>query len=206
MNGKLCAMVVAGFVGLVASASQAAAGTIDFESTPTGIYSSLDYGDLVITFTGGNGLFDVLDSGSPGAPISVNAITAYYQQYPSASPFRATFAGHATTFSIGVGDYDGDDDNTFLVAYDDFGAVIDSDYYFNPASTYGGSFLTVSGAGIKYVEFWDEEPFPSAVYWDNIRYEATSVPLPSSALMGLGALGVIGGLAARKRRKSSPAL
>ena len=51
---------------------------------------------------------------------------------------------------------------------------------------------------IAYVKFWDAEPYPGAVYWDNASYTPV-VPEPETyALMGLGLAAV--GLMARRRR------
>ena len=193
---KLASLFAASALALVASAAGAA--TIDFEATPTGTYSSLAIGDVTFTFTGGNGDFDVVDSGDPGAPIAGHALISFFQN-PGAEPFMATFANGASAFTIGVGDFGADEDNDYLEAYDASGNLLDSDYYFNPAGNYGGGYLTVSSdVTIAYVKFWDAEPYPGAVYWDNASYTPV-VPEPETyALMGLGLAAV--GFMARRRR------
>ena len=48
-----------------------------------------------------------------------------------AAPFRVDFTlANITFFQIGVGDYNGDDDNTYLQVYDAANNLLGSDYYF----------------------------------------------------------------------------
>lgn len=182
---------------LMAFTMAANAATINFDSTATGDYTSLVFADLTITYTGGSGGFSVV-SASPGAPISGNALNNSMRFGYDASPFRVTFNDNTnvTAFSIGVGDYNADVDNDFLRAYDAFGNLLASDDYQNPAAKYGGDFMSVaSSTAIKYVEFWDAEPFPGAVYWDELSYTTSDtqpVPEPSTiALLGLGLAGIV---------------
>lgn len=192
--------LVAGLLVSGLAATQSFAGTWNFESTALGTYTTISDGPLTITYLGGDGAFDV-DSASPGAPISGHALISFFQN-PGSSPFLGTFSSPVTSFTIGVGDFNADVDNTFLEAYDASMVLIDSDTYVNPASKSGGDYLTVAGAAIKYVKFWDAEPFAGAVYWDDISYSGAAVPLPPSALMGLGLLGGLG-VAARLRKRNA---
>lgn len=173
---------------------------IDFESVSLGTHSSLNLGDVTITYTGGNGNFDVVTA-SPGPPISGRALLSFFTN-PGPAPFRADInIGGIDYFQIGVGDYNGDVDNTYLQVYDSNDNLLGSDYYQNPAPTNGGSYLAVStgGPSIAYALFWDAEPFPGAVYWDNLKYESRqSGEVPEPGTMGLAA-GAFGALALLRR-------
>ncbi|MDU0457506.1 MAG: PEP-CTERM sorting domain-containing protein [Geobacteraceae bacterium] len=188
---------------VLAFSVNAIAATINFDTTATGTYTSLSFSDLTITYTGGTGSFQV-SSADPGSPISGNALLSYYTN-PGTAPFLVTFNNNTNvnSFSIGVGDYNQDVDNTYLQAFDASWNLLGSDYYQNPDTQYGGDFLSVATASaIKYVKFWDADPYPGAVYWDVMSYDnnAPAVPEPSTMLL-LG--GGLAGLAfwRRKQRK-----
>jgi len=191
---KRTAVALLGF-GLAAATSLAQAVTIDFETTAIATYNSLTIGEATITYTGGDGDFQVVFA-SPGAPISGRAIISVFDN-PGPAPFRVDFSSLVSSVSIGVGDFDADVDNTFMQAYDSSNNLLDSDSYVNPAPTFGGDFLTVSAASIAYVLFWDAEPFPGAVYWDQLSYQ--QVPEPNALLLAALALG---GLGLTLRRKA----
>ena len=178
-------------------AGTASAATIDFESVAAGVYSSVTDSGVTFEFNGGTGLFDVTPA-DPGYPISGQALISYFQNEDSAAAFRASMAGGFSSFSIGMGDYNADDDEGYLMAYDASDNLLDSDYLYVDASTYGGGMLTVSSATpIAYVLFYEDGSYPGAVYWDNAEFTA-AVPEPQTyALFGLG----LAGLAAVARRR-----
>ena len=196
MNKTVSTLALAAAAALAASSASAA--TIDFESVPTGTYSSVTDSGVTFTFTAGTGMFDVVNSGSPGWPISGNALISYFQN-PGPGAFMATMAGGFGSFAIGCGDYNSDEDHCHLRAYDAAGGLLDAFDYINPAPTYGGGMLSVSSATpIAYVTFWEDNAYPGAVYWDNVEFTA-AVPEPQTyALMALGLAAV--GFAARRRQ------
>lgn len=200
MKKRLLAGLAVG-VMLLGAAGAASATAIDFESTALGGYSSLSFTDLTITYT--NGDFDVVDA-SPGAPISGHALTSWWQS-PGANPFLITFNDNTNVkdFSIGVGDYNEDEDNTYLQAFDADWNLIGSDYYLNPSWKYGGDNLSViTDTAIKYVKFWDSEPYAGAVLWDNISYASEENPVPEPATMFIMGAGLTGLVAVRRKKKS----
>lgn len=195
---KLSILAVAAAAAM--TAGTASAGFIDFESVPTGTYSSVTDSGVTFTFTAGSGLFDVV-SASPGAPISGQALISYFQN-PGPGEFKATMAGGFASFSIGCGDYaPSDDDDCHLNAYDSAGGLLDSATFFQPSGhPGGGGTMTVSSSTpIAYVTFNETGSFAGAVYWDNVEFTA-AIPEPQTyALMGMGLLG----LAAYARRRQA---
>ena len=159
---------------------------IEFESVAIGGYASINISG--VTFTNVYGSLSI-DNQSPGPPISNHCLGTGGSQE---NPFIATFAIPALFVKVGVGDYNGDVDNTYLEAYDASDNLLASDYYQNPASRYGGDYLSISSLiPISYVKFFDAEPYPGAVYWDNFEY--TPVPLPGAVwLLGSSLLGLVG--------------
>lgn len=197
---KKTASVLALAAAAALAAGSASAAVIDFESVATGTYSSLTTGGVTFTFTAGTGTFDVIASGSPGAPIAGNALLSYLTN-PGPGAFKATMAGGFGSFAIGCGDYNADEDHCHLSAYDAAGGLLDAATYINPASTYGGGMLSVASATpIAYVTFWEDYVNPGAVYWDNVEFTAAAaVPEPQTyALLALGLAAI--GFTARRRK------
>lgn len=192
MIGKKLALALAIALGTSGSAM---ATTIDFEGTATGSYSSLTYGSVTISFLGGNGVFQV-GNATPGAPISGHNLISFFDN-PGTDSFQAVFAGGASSVSIGMGDFNADDDEGHLRAYDSANNLLDFDYIFVPSSVFGGATLTVSsGSKISRVEWNETGSFAGAVYWDNLSYTdfQGGVPEPTTwalMLMGFGGLGAM---------------
>jgi hypothetical protein len=173
---------------IIVLTSTANAFLIDFESSATGTYNSLTIGN--VTFTSNPGSFQVVDA-TPGPPISNHSLISYFD---GANPIVATFATPVNSVKVGVGDFDQDEDNSYLYAYDASHNLITQDYFHNLATTYGGGYLQVSSTTpISYVVMDDKEPFPMAVYWDNFEYDAKPVPVPAAVyLLGSGLMGLVG--------------
>lgn len=196
LSNQTIGRAAATIAAFLLAVSPAAAVTIDFDSTPIGIYNLLTFPGVSITYTGGSGAFDVTNQ-VPGPPISGHSLISYFQ-IESAAPFRADFDVPVSSVSIGVGDYNDDEDHSYLAAYSAGDILLDSDYFFNLPTTYGGGTLSVASATpIAYVLFWDEDPFPGAVYWDNLTFEP--VPEPGSLVLAGVGLALLG-LFHRRRR------
>ena len=181
-------------------AGPATATVIDFESTPTGYYSSLTIGAVTFSYLGGG--FDVT-SACPGSPICGNALLG--NPYGSAA-FNATIAGGTSSFSIGFGDFNSDAETGYLEAFDSLGNSLDSDSAFIPGSLYGGATLAVSSGSpnIAYVRFWTGGDYPGSVYWDNAEYGGTAaVPEPETYAMMLAGLGMLGFIARRRKQQAA---
>jgi len=197
MVNKL-ALALAIVLGTAGSAM--AATTIDFESTPTGAYSGLTFGDVSISFLAGTGTFEVQNQ-NPGPPVSGHVLISYFTN-PGPGAFQATFAGGANTVSIGVNDYGADDDEVHLRAYDSLDNLLDSAFFLIPPVLGSGTTLTVSSSTpISRVEWNETGSFAGAVYWDNLSYSLNSgVPEPSTWAMMLLGFGGLGSVLRSRRR------
>jgi len=128
---------------------------------------------------------------------------------PGAAPFKVTFAGGASMFKIGVGDYNADEDHTHLRAWSASDVLLASADYDNPDWKYGGDFMTVSSATpIAYVTFWDGEPYAGAAAMQVERHARARVSLGQGGTDRAGRAGDqdSSGLAVRRRHAlASPA-
>lgn len=192
---------VALFVAACSAVTASVAGTLDFESAPKAIYTELTVDG--VTFTRGGEQFAVADWGADTDAFSGNSIGPWrpYAVLPNAAvAFRATLTGGFSSFSIGMGDTGGDDDQGRLEAYDALGNLLDSDSLSVAAGVSGGGYLGVSSVKpIAYVLFYEVGSYPGVVAWDNVSFTA-AVPEPQSGLLMAAGLGTMGLLARRRRR------
>ncbi|MBI4949963.1 MAG: PEP-CTERM sorting domain-containing protein [Deltaproteobacteria bacterium] len=190
-------------IGVVSFAAQAEATliTYDFNSLASGTYTEAAFNTnfLGVAFdnTGGSN-FEIqtvsLDPDFSGQAV----LNAPYST--SGNSTIATLSSLTDYVSVTIGDYDADADNLYLYAYDSANALLDSAFFYNPASSYAGNTLIVStgSASIAWVEFYGVGVNNNSVYWDNFTFNDTSsVPEPSTMLLlGSGLVGF--GLVRRK--------
>jgi hypothetical protein len=185
----------------LSTAGTALATVIDFESTPVGTYSVLNFGPVAITFLAGSGTYEVQNQ-FPDPPPSGHVLISYFTN-PGPGSFQATFAGGASSVSISVSDFSpSDTDDVHLRAYDAANNLLDSDSFTIPGTGPGTTLSVSSATQIARVEWNETGDFEGAVYWDLLTYESTGqVPEPATLLLvGIG-LG-FAGIAARRRRTS----
>ena len=192
---KLCVVMCLYVFALVPAAYGE---SVNFDSVPTGSYSSLTFSDFVLTFPGGNGHFNIVPA-SPGPPISGQAAISYYQN-PGPDAFLVTPTSLMAYFSIAGGDYDQDTDYLHLRAYDAFNNLIGSNDNTVPNDLYGGVYVTVgTTTPIDHLQFWSDGDFPGSVYWDSITTSSTT-PVPEPGSMVLMVSGLLGLAGAVRRR------
>jgi hypothetical protein len=157
------------------------------------------------TIVSGPGVFSdvVLSAGNdqvkavaqnPG-PDFTGRMSAQASVFTHSSPFRADFLiSGVNAVSVVMGDYNADQDNIFLRAFDINNVLLDEATAIVTSATYGGPTLAVNSANIAYVLFGSTGDYLNSVYFDNFTYDvATSVPEPATLLLlGMGLLGLAG--------------
>lgn len=174
-------------LALAGTALAANAAVVDFSAAPAGNYASYYESGATFTAVGGGNLTS--DNYGP-TPNGTRGIIA--------NPFdaiRVDFDSVVTTVSVDMGDFNSDDDDLYLTAFDSSGNQLDSDTLFIDATFTGMVTLSVNAPGIAYVTFvgvgFNGE---SNIYSDNFTFDI--IPTPSAAaLLGLSSL-----VATRRRR------
>lgn len=177
---------------LLLGVGSAGATVIGFEEFTDGTIVSGPgvFSDLVLS-AGNDSIKAVAQN--PG-PDFTGRMSAQASLFTHSSPFRADFLiSGVGSVSVVMGDYNQDVDNLFLRAFDINNVLLDEATAIVTAATYGGPTLAVNAADIAYVVFGSTGTYLNSVYFDNLTYEATSVPEPATLLLfGLGLIGLAG--------------
>ncbi|MBT8338882.1 MAG: hypothetical protein HKP58_14460, partial [Desulfatitalea sp.] len=172
MKKKMITVLSIGLL-LVCFTGLSQAASIDFEAVTTGNYSSLNFGDAVLSSNSGG--FEIVDRSPWGGNSLLDT-----DMYGS----TLTFLTNVTDVSIFVGDYGEDEDPVYLEAYDSVGNLLASDAFVVPDTMIGGETLSVASlSAISYVTFKSGNPYPGSVYWDDIEYTAASASVPEPATL-----------------------
>lgn len=189
---------------LLLSSGSAFATTYDFNAVTPNTYNETQFNAL---FSG------VAFDNSGGDSFSVSTVSLQSDFSGKAvlnSPYTdvgnrtiATFVTLTNFVSVTMGDYDADEDNLYLNAYDNLNNLITSDFFLNPATSYAGKTLSVLSPSwnIARVEFYGVGLDNNSVYWDNFTFNEGSAQVPEPASILLMVLGLVGLAGFRRCRK-----
>ena len=160
---------------------------LDFDALTPGLITEADLSAMILGVTfdnSGGGEFDVQDCTLLPDFTCGNALL----NIPYANignKVVATFDEPSTCeVSVSLGDYNADEDDLYLIAYDEDDQVLDSDMFNNPSSSFAGTTLSVEDPGcrISYVEFYGVGGNQNSVYWDNFCFTVNEWCLDFDAL------------------------
>lgn len=184
-------------VGCLGVAAVSNAFVQDFELFPTGgpfVGGSTGGYPIDIAFypVGGGGTFDIVDLSNTAGWGNRTLLP----DTSGATMMIFNFSTALTSVSIEMGDFNADDDDLFMEAYDAYdagGSMVDSDFEFyagfRDISLGDKATLSCAGSGILSIKVWGVGlGGNSNIYMDNL----SMVPEPGSiAVLGLGALALI---------------
>lgn len=177
---------------LLTGVGYAGAATIDFESFTNGniVSGSGVFADLVLSA----GQTSVIATAAIPGPDFSGRMSAAGATFSHQDAFRVDFLiTGVNSFSVVMGDYNEDVDNLFVRAYDSSNNLLDEELFVLSGGTYGGPTMGVNGINIAYVLFGSTGIYNNSVYIDNITYDQTAVPEPTTLLLfGLGLVGLAG--------------
>lgn len=196
------AVAVIAWMSVAASVAQAGTvTTIDFEGGTANTEIDDHYESLGVVFSNAKWI-DVppLSGGSPPMRLGGAGEGGTTPHNPtSANPIVIKFVGGATEVSILAMDVGRD--GARMNAYDALGNLVDFDEGFGTGNG-AGTNLTLSSSATPIAEIRLFQPNDTGTFdgllWDDLKFTPL-VPLPPAALLGLGLLGTLGALRARRR-------